>query len=319
MSMLGASREAVRSQEGFNKHRFDNYTAWLDREDRNRAKASGKPLGFGFAEPRPSPEPREAQPFFVQEAAFTSGLLVTRKYDKLECGYATEATRTDPWHFPNDMEVEDKDHYKDRRRRNQHCDPARWVVDPQLRDAVSEQEVESQCRAHRGETRAQHDPKLMGLLFDNNVRLQPEALKELNVDLSCAELPEREGGGSAHQQARAAAIRSKSTGAQSHTHASAAKKDHPWSWCLAGRKPQMEGQGPLSPKMMDTLRSQSLPQLMEGGPSMQPGNEGGSNSPFHGLSTRRFGLPFCDPRMRGGRLARDGWAGTFPAKQIRPM
>eukprot|EP00929_Paragymnodinium_shiwhaense_P044323 TRINITY_DN22736_c0_g1_i1.p2 TRINITY_DN22736_c0_g1~~TRINITY_DN22736_c0_g1_i1.p2 ORF type:complete len:130 (+),score=17.27 TRINITY_DN22736_c0_g1_i1:90-479(+) len=37
---------------------------------------------------------------------------------------------------------------------------------------------------------------------------------------------------------------------------------------------------------------------------------------FFGVS-RQFGVGMVDPRMRGGQLARDGWAGTFPSSHPR--
>ena len=59
-----------------------------------------------------------------------SGLVVRRKYDQTapgrtmsephagqETSYSTVATRSDPHHFPNHMDVQDADHYQDPRRR----------------------------------------------------------------------------------------------------------------------------------------------------------------------------------------------------------
>eukprot|EP00927_Polykrikos_kofoidii_P057708 TRINITY_DN51899_c0_g1_i1.p1 TRINITY_DN51899_c0_g1~~TRINITY_DN51899_c0_g1_i1.p1 ORF type:complete len:152 (-),score=19.55 TRINITY_DN51899_c0_g1_i1:38-493(-) len=42
----------------------------------------------------------------------------------------------------------------------------------------------------------------------------------------------------------------------------------------------------------------------------------GTSGPFHGVD-RQFGIQCVDPRMRGGQLARDGWAGTFPCSHSR--
>eukprot|EP00435_Cladocopium_sp_Y103_P052905 s2085_g16.t1 len=97
----------------FDKHRFDNYTDWLDRETRKRNRAQGQHIGFGFPVPKAPQAPRHERPFYVTEQSMVSGLMVRRKYDQTETSYATVATRSDPHHYPNHIDVKDADHYKD--------------------------------------------------------------------------------------------------------------------------------------------------------------------------------------------------------------
>ncbi|CAK9053499.1 RdRp catalytic domain-containing protein [Durusdinium trenchii] len=101
----------------FDKHRFDNYTDWLDRETRKKNRAHGRHVGFGFPVPSVPAAPREQRPFVVYEQSMVSGLMVKRQYDQTETSYSTVATRSDPHHYPNYIDVKDADHYKDPRPR----------------------------------------------------------------------------------------------------------------------------------------------------------------------------------------------------------
>jgi hypothetical protein len=296
------------THQNYDRHRFDNYTAWLDREARNKAKAEGKPLGFGFSIPRQPKPPRQERPFWVIENAMASGQLVHRKYDQTETSYQCETMRSDPYHYPNHMEVKDSEHYKDHRRRTQNTDPSRWVVDPKLRDAVPDWMVDQQVKAHRGETRIPVDPNLMAVLFGDDIRPQKETVKQLNCDLSCIDLPEREGG-------RPHGAFSQASPSTSNP-PSANQGDFNWRWCLGGRPTPPDPRGELTDEQSQMLKSQSLPSMLSG-KSMLIGAEGAEASPFHGSSTRRFGQGNWDGRMRGGKLARDGWAGSFPEKEAR--
>mmetsp|Transcript_135718 Transcript_135718/g.290234 ORF Transcript_135718/g.290234 Transcript_135718/m.290234 type:complete len:357 (-) Transcript_135718:104-1174(-) len=298
------------SHEYYDRHRFNNPSAWLDREDRARNKAAGQPLGYGYAKPKEPVQAREEKPFTVVEPSFTSGWMCHRKYNQFASGYATDAVRTDPYHFPNALEVKDSDHYKDQRRRTQNSDPHFWKVDPKLRDAVSDDMVKMHIIAHRGETRANIDPKVMEPLFSDNIRPQSKSVHELNVDLSCADLREH---------SKATPSRSRASGGSGHegnaNQEGAQHADSDWKWCLGGRKPFVRSEP--TEKEAEMIRTQSLPNVLTG-VSTLTGNFGGPTSPFHGNVSRKFGPPHVDPRMRGGKLARDGWAGTFPSKETRP-
>jgi len=294
------------SHEYYNRHRFANPSAWLDQQDRNRKKAEGKPLGYGFPVPKPQPPPREEKPFTVVEPSFTSGWMCHRKYNQFASGYATDNVRTDPYHYPNALEVKDADHYKDNRRRSQNCDPHTWKPDPKLKDVVSDEMVQQHLLAHKGETRAKIDAAAMEPLFNDMIRPNPDGL---NVDLSCADLRENGGRGST-SRTRASGGSGHEGSANVEGHLVSGKPE--WKWCLGGRK-LMEQSEP-TPEEVKLIRSQSLPQMFSTTSTLS-GNIGGDATAFHGLNTRKFGIAHTDPRMRGGKLARDGWAGTFPAKE----
>jgi len=151
---------------------------------------------------------------------------------------------------------------------------------------------------------------MMATLFDDNLRLQPNKLNELNADLSCLDLPGQEGGTvaeRARQRSHAAAVRQGQA---------VVKTGNDWSWCMGGRKPQPD-QRQLDPIEAKIVKSQSVPQMsLSRQPSFLHGNLGGdATSSFHGLNTRQFGNN--DLRMRGGTAARSGWAGTFPENETK--
>lgn len=300
----------------FDNHRFDNYTDWLDRETRKRNRQGGRHIGYGFPVPKPPQPPRPERPFWVQEQSMTSGLMVTRKYNQTETSYQTVATRADPHHFPNYIDVKDSDHYKDHRRRNCHCDPDRWVVDPKLRDAVPDAKVESFLRAERGETRTYPDPEILNILFSDEVKPKKENFKELNVDFSCLDLPVQEGGPvrGRHKFVERKNFMPEPVPPKEEEEAAEARKG--WNWCKGGRK-LLDTSGDWSEKKATLHRTQSLPKALAGA-SLLSGANGAPASPFHGLATRRFGEDSgWDGRMRGSTLARRNWAGTCPDKDTK--
>uniref|UniRef100_A0A7S2KZJ8 Uncharacterized protein n=1 Tax=Zooxanthella nutricula TaxID=1333877 RepID=A0A7S2KZJ8_9DINO len=297
---------AMATESRFDRHRFDNHTAWLDREGRRKAKAEGRSLGFGYAEPRAPPPAKQERPFYVLEPAFTSGLMVNRKYNMIESNYKSETERSDPHHYPNYLEVTDAQHFGDFRRRSQNVDPREWKPNPAFADIVTDDMVKQQLSAHLGEARKQYDPKMVATLFDDQVRPQAHTLKELNCDVSCLDLPTREGGPISGR-----------VGASPTAAGRAPRGD--WGWCMGGRKaPALDR--PMDEAAKTLAKTQSLPQMaLANQPSMLHGNLGGSaEATFHGVHTRKFGggkLPEApDLRMRGSTLAQTGWAGTFPAQ-----
>lgn len=302
--------------EHFDRHRFDNYTAWLDMEGRKKNKEGGKHLGFGYAVPKPPQPARPERPFEVQEFSMTSGLLVNRKYDALETNFRSEKLRSDAHHFPNHMDVKDSDHYKDHRRRNCHCDPDRWVIDPKLRAAVTDEMVEQHVRVQRGMTRKAYDPEIMNILFSNSVKPQKASYKDLNVDLSCLDLPIQEGG-PVGSRVKPNTRTNFMPDFEPPPEDANAEDRSGWKWCTGGRKLMGNPREDYSPEKSEMLRSQSLPQAL-GGSSMLPGADGAPASPFHGMATRKFGQQAgWDGRMRGQKMARNKWAGTFPEKEAR--
>lgn len=293
----------------YNEHRFDNYGAWLEREDRLKAQSQGRPLGHGYAEPKPPPPPPEERPFYVLEESFTSGLLINRKYDQLQHKFPTEITRADPWHFPNVQELQEKDHFRDWRRRTQHTDPTRWQVDPELRAAVPEKMVKHHIAKERREIRANIDPQKMEPMFSSTVRPEPKTLHELNVDLSCVDGPAREIGNAAVGRLKSAASQHSSASKFAAAKGRSDMMDSRFGWCLGGRKPLNTQPNPME---MEMIKSRSLPEMRLNGTSTLSGNQGGESSAFYGEPSRRFGENTFDGRMRGGKHARDGFAGTFP-------
>lgn len=298
---------------GFDRHRFDSYGDWIDKESRKNLKAEGKHLGFGYAELRNPPEAKKERPFYVLEPAFTSGLLVQRKYDQVDvCGYKTEDLRSDPHHYPNHLEVKHDHHFKDFRRKSQNLDPREWKPDPNLAHLVTDDMVKHHVEAHAGRNKFDVDKKAIADFFDDGIRPSAHSVRELNCDLSCLDLPHREGGTAVGRAARG--LRSNSS-----TPGKASPSGSSWSWCMGGRKPpvvvnDLDGPGG------ELMRTASLPQMtLDNSPSMLHGNMGGvSTSTFHGTHTRKFGGNNADQRKRGGKLARDGWAGCFPSRETRP-
>jgi ribosomal protein L12E/L44/L45/RPP1/RPP2 len=292
----------LQESDFYSLHRFDNHSAWLDRELRAKRRVRGEHKGFGFPIQRAPAPPREERPFYVQEAGFTSGQLLNRKYEQLETSYKLEKVRTDPYHYPNQMRVEEKQHYEDRRARSQHIDPTRRKELPRdmvLKEAVPEEMIQNTLMANYKDMKYQIDQDILNILVDKNVRPEPATIKELNVDLSCVDLPAREKRGE-ESAAAAAQAASKST--------KGAGKD--WTWCLGGRKPF------VPPDFFDTNlnRSQSLGSTLAGR-SMLSHQIGVQPGPFYGST---HDMKDSNTRIRGGRNAELGVAGTFPANELRP-
>lgn len=336
-------RSPVRTPDGVcDKHRFDSYSSWLDREERMKARAQGKALGYGFVEPAPPPPPRPGQDatFFVDEFSFTSGVPVRRHYPaKPRAIYATEATRADPFHFPNYMEVRKEDHYGDHRRRSHHVDPKFWRDDPALKEAVSDEMVKIEYKNQKlrdsGNKAYQYDPNAAQHIFISDVDVKPQNAPrhELNADMSCLTLPPSRnqvagGGGAASSSVRTPGGQGGGghgggggLGGGGGSHGLLAlgalpakeEQDARWKWCLGGRElhphlaspPSRPGRSPSAPALPG---SQALQHLQ---PPRPPAVEW---RPFHGDKNRQFGESTWCGRMRGGKLAKEGFAGTAPVK-----
>jgi hypothetical protein len=303
----------------FNHHRFDNHSSWLDREIRNKRRLRGEPAGHGFAIPREPAPARQERPFIVQEYGMTSGLLLKRRYAQRDTDYPLECERSDPYHFPNHLQVENAMHYEDRRARSQHIDPrvrAKNEIprDKVLRDAVPEEMVKNIIAASGGDKDMKNkpDPDVMAIQFDPNMRLQKETVKELNVDLSCCDLPARE-------KPDPITIR-RSTDVDLHAGEQVGKRrtdvaqsrpiyGRDWNWCLGGRRPVT----PPNHGCVEIHKSTSLPGMLSGKSllSHQPGAVPGA---FHGST---YSASEANARMRGGRNAEGGVAGTFPDREAR--
>jgi hypothetical protein len=231
----------------------------------------------------------------------TSGKLLTRRYAQRDTDFKLECERSDPYHFPNHMQVEDEMHYEDRRARSQHIDPRcreklMLPRDKVLRDAVPDEMVKNMIMANYKDMKLKPDPDVMAIQFDPNLRPQRDTVKELNVDLSCCDLPAREKPVVESRDLPAAGVRSQ-TG-----------KD--WTWCLGGRPPP-----PLPDHgCVHMHKSSSLPGTLSGKSHLahQPGSLPG---PFHGST---FVPSEANQRMRGGRHAEQGFSGTFPNSEVRP-
>mmetsp|Transcript_110496 Transcript_110496/g.195597 ORF Transcript_110496/g.195597 Transcript_110496/m.195597 type:complete len:307 (+) Transcript_110496:77-997(+) len=300
------SNVGVEDSNFYNHHRFDNYTGWLDMEIRKKNRAQRKALGFGYPVPRPGPPAKEEPEFVVQEAGFTSGKLLNRRYTQLKSPFTLEGVRTDPYHYPNGMRVTESQHYEDRRARSQHIDAFKRKEmelprDRELAAAVPDELVKN--HANPPATRMQIDPNLLKIKFDTGVKPQSHTVHELNVDLSCCQLPPRE---------RPPSYGSKQ---MARTHAAGqagGSRGREWSWCLGGRKPM---EMPSQPEGL--AKSASLPSVL-GGASHMAHTLGEAPSPFYGTtSTQTFKSGAPDGRMRGGKLARQGYAGTFPDREKR--
>mmetsp|Transcript_87414 Transcript_87414/g.182929 ORF Transcript_87414/g.182929 Transcript_87414/m.182929 type:complete len:156 (-) Transcript_87414:343-810(-) len=84
-----------------------------------------------------------------------------------------------------------------------------------------------------------------------------------------------------------------------------------WDWCRRTSRPSIDSGSQFGGSdfaASDLLRSMSSPSM---GASLLKGQLGQEPEPYHG-EARSFGVSVVDCRMRGGRLARNGWAGTFP-------
>mmetsp|Transcript_108979 Transcript_108979/g.307149 ORF Transcript_108979/g.307149 Transcript_108979/m.307149 type:complete len:334 (-) Transcript_108979:165-1166(-) len=326
-SSIGGS-EFGGEHPGYSRHRFDNYSAWLDREHRLRALKENKHLGWGYDVPKKPAPPREPRKFHVLENAFTSGQLLTREYEHKESSFKCETNRADAHHYPNYMGVREDHHYMDHRRRSCHPDPSRWKPlpgDAILRDAVSDEMVQTRITAEKGERRRHIPPEVLAMR-EAEVRLDASSVRELKkderVDLSCVDMPNRENPEkpspavsrtrwalSGNPAAPPPAPNEPPAAASSSSKA----QDPKWSWCLGGRPSNAET---ITPQEMNIVKSRSLPTVLPG-QSMLVGNNGLDATAFHGVTTRSFGSQRVDYRMRGGRLARDGWAGTFPEREKR--
>lgn len=302
------------------RHRFDNYGAWVALEKRREAKARGEHPGYGFSIPRPPAPMREEKPFEVMEAAFTSGRLVRRKYDQLDASYPSETVRADPHHYPNHQMVQESQHYEDRRARSCHEDPrARPVlpIDKELSKLVQEDVVKARIKAIKAENNTYPvNREVADIMMKTDIRPVAEHVQDLNVDMSCMELPARERP-SSRSRGGSAALGS------SHGSALGGDAKDRWGWCLGGRKPfVMPGH---SQEEQALYKVKSTPQLITG-KTFIPGKtheERPEPSHFHGVlwdksQSRVFGLQAFNGRMRGGPHAEKGFSGTFPSRELRP-
>eukprot|EP00927_Polykrikos_kofoidii_P038670 TRINITY_DN33086_c0_g1_i1.p1 TRINITY_DN33086_c0_g1~~TRINITY_DN33086_c0_g1_i1.p1 ORF type:complete len:367 (-),score=56.31 TRINITY_DN33086_c0_g1_i1:101-1147(-) len=330
---------------GFDKHRFDNYGGWLDREERLKAQSDGRNLGWGYANKRAPAQPQPEKPFSVLEPSFTSGELVTRKYEQIQSPFKCETNRSDLHHYPNYMNIKEEHHYSDHRRRSCNPDPTRWKPlpgDKALNDAVTDDMVRLRLAAEKGENRRHIDPKYLELL-NSDVRLDAASVRELDkeqrVDLSCANLPQRE-----RPDKRLADSRRSTPSSPANARSGWALSGNPnpppplnqdgssrgmppspknkgtsaadgkWGWCISPQP--APALGAVSAKEQSLIMSRSLPVMLPGN-SLLIGNAGNATSSFHGVTTRKFGGDRWNGRMRGGSLAQQGWAGTFPEKEKR--
>jgi len=297
MAITTKSDCGLKESSFFNHHRFDNHSAWLDRELRNKRTLRGEPLGHGFAVPRAPAPARTERPFVVQECGMTSGKLLTRRYCQTDTDFRLETERADPYHFPNHLQVEDAMHYEDRRGRSQHIDPrcrAKLALprDKILADAVPEEMVQNHIGDAKPRTRP--DPVVMAIQFDPDVRPQKESLRELNCDFSCIDHPASE--------------RPIDMGA-SAGHGAGGKD---WSWCMGGKK------GFATPDHGDVhmQKTMSLPGTLSG-KSLLAHQKGSFPGPFHGTAYIPS-EPGSNLRQRGGQNAKSGFCGTFPSNETRP-
>lgn len=288
----GSADSGPRLGARFDCHRFDNYSAWLDMEDRKKARREGRGLGFGYAEPVKPPPVTEMRPFYVQETSMTSGLFVTRRYDLAAAGqHKTEACRSDAHHFPNYLEVEDKDHYGKFQRLSQNLD--KIPPNPDYSHLVDDTHVKMMVAAHKGESRSYTDPERMKVLFEEGIRLPHDKLHEVNADLSCLDLPHCEKPRTPGSQTRKPTVKATT---------------EKWGWCMGGRKPMLTSLETMD--RSELARSQTLPSL---GKSLEPGAEGKEPHYFHGEHKgRTFGVGKVNARLKGGSKAASGWAGTAP-------
>jgi len=290
----------------FSNHRFDNYSSWLDREVRAKLRKRGEGQGYGYPIPRAPAPVKKEKPFYVQECSMTSGLLVQRRYNQAaNLPFPLDAVRTDPYHYPNQQGVEEEHHFEDRRARSQHIDPTRRKDLPRdkvLRDAVPEEMIKNMMLAQVKDMKqaAMIDPGIQQILFDPKMRPTAESVRELNVDFSCVDLPAKE-----------IPEKEKTRASPSLPPKPAGKPTgKEWSWCLGGRKPLT----PPDHGDWKLHKSNSLPGTLAGRSllSHQVGKYPGA---FHGSTHNPAEI---NSRMRGGRNAAEGCAGTFPNLETRP-
>lgn len=301
MAIIKKTEVGLKDSSLFDHHRFDNYGSWLDRELRNKKRAMGRHEGFGFPVPRPPAPERKEKPFVVQETGMTSGQLLNRRYAQKDTDYKLECVRSDPYHFPNHLQVEDEMHYEDRRARSQHIDPRvreklEIPRDKSLRESVPEEMVKNVIMSNMKDMKYKVDPDVLAIQFDPDLRPQKETVKQLNVDLSCCDLPARERPDKPSPSAASKIPRG-------HT-------GRDWSWCLGGRRPIT----PPNHGDVQMHKSQSLPGTLSG-KSLLRHQAGATPGPFHGTAFNPYD---SHARVRGGQNALDGCAGTFPDRERRP-
>lgn len=325
----------------FNRHRFDTHSAWLDMEMRKKMRAGGA-THHGFCEPRATAPPRQEKTMTIVEPNFTSGKMCKKVYDMNTMGvYATDTTRTDPYHYPNHMEVHEHMHYEDRRQRSAHTDPgqkkaeAPRPIDRDLKDAVSDEMVFDRLRAMRAEKLVDIDPESLAVLTDKNIRPTAQHLKDLNVDMSCFVLPSRERKGedrgsptsehaASHHGASHPLDHRPAAGAGAKGSKAPQGPTGRWDWAVPrGRPVTPENIAGAERNLFKAKSTSSLlsGRSMLGGGRAAPNTT--SNTHFHGVTwdarqQRTFGLGTQSLRMRGGRSALDGFAGTAPSNQSRP-
>jgi len=266
MAITTKSDKGLRESNFFEHHRFDNHSAWLDRELRNKRRVRGEAQGHGFAEPRAPAPARTEKPFIVLECGMTSGKLLHRRYAQVTTDFKLDCERSDPYHFPNHLQVEDSNHYEDRRARSQHIDPIcrekmKLPRDMALTNAVPQEMVDNMIMANYKDMKLKPDPDIMKIQNDPDIRLGRATVKDLNVDLSCVDLPARE----------------KPLVPPPMYVAASGNQGNAWAWCLGGRKP-IPPPDHGDPVMHKTT---SLPGTLSG-KSLLAHQKGSLPGPFHG-------------------------------------
>lgn len=193
MSRTGVARTQSNpsiNREVYDSHRFDNYTAWLDLQERAEKRSrkvffsedNHEPV-YGYSElpaPAQSPE-RTKSPFRVKENSFTSSTVVTRQYDKsfsLSTGQF-DSVRTDPFHYPNAIATTQGDHWEDHRSGNRNpffVKPSLMrPLDKELRDAVPDSAVKQlmHSKAMGGKISRPMDVACANILFGNGMKPSP--------------------------------------------------------------------------------------------------------------------------------------------------
>lgn len=231
-------------------------------------------------------------------------------------------------------------HFEDRRSRSAHTDPgqkkaeAPRPIDKDLKDAVSDEMVKDRLRAMRAEKLVDIDPESLAVLTDKNIRPTAQHFKDLNVDMSCFVLPNRERKGeelrsptseqeplrnSAHPLAFRPAAGAGAKGAKVPQ-----APQGRWDWAMGPRG------RPVTPEKIgnterNLVKTKSTPSLISGRSMLGGGRacpQMTKNAHFHGVNwdprqNRTFGV--ANPtstqslRMRGGQSAMDGFAGSSPS------
>jgi len=184
------SHPSKMTDDTFDHHRFDNYTAWIDLQERAERKSrsvffheESKDKIYGF-----SNEPAVItvvdpvkKPFKVTENSFTSGEVVTRQYDENAAvsDGKFEVIRSDPFHFPNVVATTKTDHWGDYRSGSR--DP--FIIKPQLvrpldkelRDAVPDSAVKQlvHMKAMGGKVNRPVDRACADILFAAKTEVAP--------------------------------------------------------------------------------------------------------------------------------------------------